>query len=106
MVSLIQLAHAGVRSQVQTSTAQHPFVVSRWLRKSFYSLNLWFTRLLGFSFYSVAIKTNQQLIRDDTSPESLYTKIIHSTKRYNKGGRKGGENMSLEGLVRQKQCVS
>lgn len=80
MVSLFLSAHAGVRCKVQTSEAQHPFVVSRWLKKSFYGLILQFTRLLGFSFYNVAIKTNQQLIRDDTSPESLYTKIIHSTK--------------------------
>lgn len=74
------MAHVEVRSKVQTSKAQHPFVVSRWLRKSFYSLDLQFTRLLGFSFYNVDIKTNQQLIRDDASPESLYTKIIHTRK--------------------------
>lgn len=84
------MAHVRARSDTvklkvkyRQANVQLPFVV-RWLKIGFYTLKVQFTRLLGFSFYNVDDEKKQQLIRDDKFPESLYTKIIQSTKRFKK----------------------
>lgn len=55
-----------VKLQVKYRRAnvQLPFVV-RWLKIGFYAIKVQFTRLLGFSFYSVVDEKKQQLIKDD-----------------------------------------
>lgn len=50
------------------------------------------------------VEEDQQLIRDDTSPESEnYLNHSFNKKSTTKGVREGDENISSEGLGRQKE---